>query len=184
MENRMTKTRNKEKTMKKLKGLLILSLTFACLLLTSTAAKADSALTITFASPYQAGDGSVFDFYATLTNTGADTLYVNGGGVTVLDTGLSLDDSPFNTDSNFWELAPGASYTGLFFTVTAPSYVQGASNYYKGTYEIWGGANIESQDLLASPNFDIQVTPEPSSMVLLATGLVGLAGTLRRRLTR
>ena len=169
--------------MKKLKGLLILSLTFACLLLTSTAAKADSALTITFASPYQAGEGSVYDFYATVTNTGADTLYLNGGSPN-LESGMTLDDSPFGNDSNFWILAPGASYTGLFFTVTVPSYVQGASNYYEGSYNIVGGANVEAQDLLAVPNFDIQVTPEPSSMVLLATGLVGLAGTLRRRLTR
>jgi len=170
--------------MKKLKSVLILSLTFACLLLSSTAAKADSALTLTLTPQYQAGDGPMFDFYATLTSTGTDTVYVNGGGVTALDTGLSLDDNPFNTDSNFWVLAPGASYTGLFFTVTAPSYVQGASNYYKGSYGIWGGATSDSQDSLASANFDIQVTPEPSSMVLLATGLVGLAGTLRRRLAR
>ena len=170
--------------MKKLKSLLILSLTFACLLLTSTAAKADSALTVTLASPYQIGDGPVFDFIATVTNTGADTLYLNGGNAIPLDAGLSLDDSPFNSDSNFWVLDPGASYTGLFFTVTAPSYVQGASNYYAGSYNIVGGADSGAQDPLATANFDIQVTPEPSSIVLLATGLAGLAGTLRRRLTR
>jgi hypothetical protein len=52
---------------------------------------------------------------------------------------------------------------------------------YTGTYQIIGGADSNAQDVLASENFDIQVTPEPSSLLLLASGLAGLAGTLRRR---
>jgi hypothetical protein len=173
---------NLEKKMKRFRNLLILSLAIAGFLMVGTAAKADPiSLTITPDLTFQSGPGPVFEFYETVTNTGSDTVYLNGDDP-VLGAGLSLDDSPFNTNPSFWVLAPGDFYTGLLFTVTAPSYVEGASNLYTGSFTILGGADNSAGDPLATVNFDIQVTPEPSSLVLLLTGMAGLAGTLRRRL--
>jgi hypothetical protein len=167
--------------MKRFKNLLILSLAFAGFLLVGAVAKADI-LTITLDAPYQIGPGPVFTFYGTITNTSTSTVYLNGDSFPVLDFLLTPDDSGFynNTSS---PLTAGQSTVDVeLFTITAPGYALGASNLYSGTYEIQGGADSNANDALGSANFNVQVSPEPSSLLLLASGLAGLAGTLKRRL--
>ena len=172
---------HKEKTMKSLRFLLVLSLTIAGFLLTGSAAKADTVLTLV--SPYQSGSGPIFEFDGTLTNTGGATVFLNGdtyfGDLPI----VAFDDSPFYANSPL-SLDPGDT-TGVIelFTITAPPYGPG-SNFYAGTYEILGGGDSQTFDVLASEGFSVNVTPEPSGLVLLLSGMAGLAGTLRRRLIR
>ena len=165
--------------MKKLRNLLILSLGIAGCLMTGPAAKSDTVLTLD--SPFQIGSGPVFAFYGTITNTGVSTVFLNGDSFPVLDAALTYDDNDYFYVNAPLFLAPsGTSGDIELFTIT----VAGGTPYglYAGTYQILGGADSNAQDVLASENFDIQITPEPSSLMLLASGLAGLAGVLRRRL--
>lgn len=45
---------------------------------------------------------------------------------------------------------------------------------YPGTFTLLGGANGNASDTLGTVNFAL-VTPEPSSIVLMMTGMAGLA---------
>jgi hypothetical protein len=170
-----------EEKMKNLRNALLLSLTMAAFLLAGTAAKADP-LTITFAAPFQSGlGGDVLAFDATVTNTSGDAVYLNGDDFN-LGAPLILDDSPFYLYP--LTLGAGDSYTGLLFNVDMPSGTP--VGVYPGSFEITGGSDGSAQDVVGEADFDVYVTPEPSSFLLLGTGLItglaGLGGNFLRRL--
>jgi hypothetical protein len=162
-----------EKTMKNLRSLLVLTLTTACFLLAGTAAKADS-LTITLTAPLQSGvQGDVIAFDATVTNNSDLTAYLNFDNPYV-DSPLTIDDSPF-FDTDVWPLtlAGDSSASGLLFNIDIPEGT--AAGLYTGFFQIQGGYdNSGEQDTLGTANFDVQVTPEPSSLLLLGSGLLAL----------
>jgi len=165
--------------MKDLKRLMVLSLTSASLLLACTAAKADS-FSITLIPAFQTGDRTVFASDATVVNNSDDTVYLNGDN-TFVDAPLSVDDSPFNSEWPF-TLGPGDSYSGLLFNVDVPP---GTLGDYSGYFQVLGGYDNSTElNTLGTAKFEVEVTPEPTTILLLGTGVLSLAGTLRRRLTR
>jgi hypothetical protein len=164
--------------MKSLRSLLLLPLTIVAFLVAATAANADP-LSITFDSPYQnVAQGGTVTFTVTVTNLDpTNTVYLNGDSFN-LDAPLSLDDSGF-WDNSPLSLGPSSS-SGDFelFTVSAPF---DAVGLYSGSFEILGGDPSDFTDVVGSANFNVNVTPEPSTLLLLGSGLVGLATTVRRR---
>lgn len=167
-----------EENVKKIGRLLVLSLTIAFLLLVAGAARADS-VTITLSQAYQVGlDGDVIAFNGTIDNTSGVTEYLNGDNVYV-DSPLVFDDSPYDLDAPL-SLGPGDSYTGLLFNIDIP--LTAPAGLYTGYFGITGGTTDTSLDPLEVPaNFDVNVTPEPASLLLLGTGLLALLGVLTRR---
>ena len=158
--------------------ILTLSAAFAiCAALLSPSASA-STLNFNLLSPAVfTGLPSVVSFTATvsapLTNTGP--VFLNSDSATV-DFPLTVDDTPFFLNFPL-SLAPGASFTGLLFTVTVPNFAQPNVTYH-GFFEIDGGADAIASDPLASATFTVTPVPEPAT----GLSLIGcLLFALRRR---
>lgn len=141
-------------------------------------ASADT-LTLSLSNPVQsATPGSTLTFDATISasSTNAAPVFLNSDNYTI-DSPLTLDDSDF---FNFpLSLDPGDSYTGALFTVTLPSVL--APGDYTGSFEILGGADGSAFDTLATTGFQVSPTPEPGTVLLLATGLGLLAFVMYRK---
>jgi len=150
----------------------------AIFLMVPSLALADT-LTLSLSNPVQsATPGSTLTFDATVSapSTNAAPIFLNSDNYTI-ESPLTLDDSDF---FNFpLSLTPGGSYTGALFTVTLPSVL--APGDYTGSFEILGGANGSALDTLASTGFQVSPTPEPGTVLLLATGLGLLAFVMHRR---
>jgi hypothetical protein len=168
--------------MKRFRNLLKVSLAVVGLLLAGTAAKADT-LTVTLDAPFQSGPATFFTFTATIDYTNADSIndggateYLNGDSFNV-DAPATLDDSGFFNNAPL-SLNPGGSSGDIvLFTVTTPAYNSAGSNLYTGSFSIVGGESpSDDSDLLATVDFNVQVTPEPTSLLLMLTGLVALVG--------
>lgn len=160
---------------------IILSLSMfvpTMILLAPSPALADT-LTLSLSNPVQsATPGSTITFDATVSapNTNTAPIFLNSDNYTI-DSPLSLDDSDFFSFP--LSLDPGDSYTGALFTVTLPANI--LSQTYTGSFEILGGADGSTFDTLASTGFQVNPTPEPGTMLLLATGLGLLAFVMYRK---
>ena len=172
--------------MMKKKGFTLSTLVLAVASLLTVPAFADT-ITLNLDSPAQPGTaGSTLSFDATVSAAinNLNTVYLNGDNFT-LSSPLTLDDSGFFNGFPL-SLNPGDLFSGLLFTVTLPSNV--ASGLYTGSFSILGGSTGDSQDVLATVNFNVNVpstgpspVPEPASGLLLVTGLLGLGAVVGKR---
>ena len=167
--------------MTKLRSLLFLSLTIVGLLLAATAANADP-LSLTFTQAFQSGVGGdtlTFDVTA-INNSLTEVVNFNSDSLNINPVGNDLvTNDEFQANAPFF-LNPGDSSEYEAFTVFIPAGTP--AGLYEGSYVIEGGPTDSDFNEVGTVNFDVQVTPEPSSLVLLLTGMAGLAETLRRRL--
>ena len=166
-----------EKNMKSFSKLFVLSLTIVAFLLAGTAAKADTyPLTITFDSAFQTGvGGQTFTFDGIISNIGGSLVNLGSDSFTL--TGGSVSNDFFLTTPA--SLAAGESSSDLaLFAITV---AQGtAPGLYTEVYQILDA----SGNLVGDVTFDIDITPEPGTILLLGTGLLLLAGLIRWRMPK
>jgi hypothetical protein len=166
--------------MQRSKTLLLPLVTFGLLALSAPESRADSFL-FTLSSPVQLvpDAGGTITFAATVTNTDpTNSEYLNADSSNV-DSPLTLDDSDFFSNFPF-SLGPGESFTGDLFTVSVPGGL--TPGLYTGSFEILGGTDPNDfTDTLGTASFNVNVTPEPSSLLLLFTGACAGAMALRRK---
>jgi hypothetical protein len=124
--------------------------------------------------------GETLTFNATLSNTGEETLFLNGLNSIMYGEGLYVDDSLFWATFPFY-LDPGETFTSDMFTVEiAPDIVP---DDYVGSITILGGAEEYGYEPLATQNFMVEMegtpsVPGPAAVLPMTVGL-GL-GWLRR----
>lgn len=159
---------------------LLFAMVVACLILHS-AARADN-LIVTLFSPVVGAPGSTLSIVGTIVapSTNSGSVYLNSDSLSLAGP-FTLNDDPFILNAPT-SMAPGATYTAVLFTVTISP--QASEGIYTGFFTILGG---ESGDPLAldpisnTASFEVHVVPEPTAMLLVGTGLIGIMLRVRRR---
>ena len=164
--------------MKSLGKLLVLPLTMAAFLVAANAAKADPyALTIVLDAPFQSGlTGTTLDFTGTITDPSTNGVSLGGDSFTLAGS-FTTNDSGFQNNAPFTMNTGGTSGDIDLFTITiAPGTPAGI---YAGVFDILNGNTV-----VGEVDFDIDVTPEPGTILLLGTGLLLMAGLIRWRMPK
>jgi hypothetical protein len=157
-----------------------------------TAAAQAATITITFDQPNQVAlPGTTVDFFGTITNTTAGTIFLNGDALNL--NGLSFTTNDLFFDNAPISLAPGANSGDIeLFDISVTSPLLDAAGNYTGTYGLLGGIDGNAQDVLGSAaSFSVNTAsavpsavPEPATLTLLLTGastLLPIATRLRKR---
>ena len=166
-------------------------------------ANANTSLTIPHVSIRATGDGETYDFYRFTSNGGTIILDIDstpsGGVGSDHDTEIGLWDSAgvlllTNDDAAFLDTGSSAG-TGGCVPLHCNSFIQtsqAAGDYIVGVCRFnclfANGFNISNNALSAEGFYTLHIStvpgavpaPEPSAMILLGSGLVGLAAYRRR----
>lgn len=141
--------------------------------------------------------GSSFDFSFALTNSPASTptgmTLVNDNpsltNIRLTYTGTTRYDvagSPTTFGPGATTLQPGANNLGTFTVYSPYASINPALSYDGQTYTGTNNTQQANQGLVGGPLVPsvptTAVTPEPSSLALLGTGLLSVVGVLRKRL--
>jgi len=134
--------------------------------MSAAAASADD-ISIALDDPTQTGSpGETLQFFGTITNTSAATVYLNSDSLTLDGVSLGLIDQFFNNMPIF--LGAGDSSGDIeLFDVTVSNPLVDPSGTYGGSYELIGGPDGEAQDDVGSASFSVTTVPEPSTIYLL-----------------
>lgn len=154
----------------------IAQLTFAAALAAFTA---QAGIVITFdQSTKTVQPGDLVHFTGVIANTGSDEVFLNFDGFTPPPGDFTLNDQFINVPLSLLGTTDTGSIDLFDLQVGSPAF-----GFYGGSYLLYGSANDEANDLLASANFSVNVVPEPGSAMLLAIG-VALGAAWKKRLGR
>jgi len=159
----------------------------AMLLLAISAARADIIITLDAAA--QAGSpGDTLIFSGTLSNTGLDTIFLNGADLNLAGNSFTPDFSDLFFANVPISLDPGQATSDIeLFEVLLNNPFTDPFASYSSDYALSGGVDPSAQDLLASVDFTItaqnstSAVPEPSSLALLAAALAAVVVLRRER---
>jgi PEP-CTERM motif len=164
--------------MKSFSKMLVLPLTIVAFAVAATAAKANPyALTIVLDSPFQVGvGGQTLNFTGTITDPATTGVPLGGDSFTLAGS-FTTNDSGFQNNAPFtMNIGDSSGDINLFTITVAPGTPAGI---YAGVFDILNGNMV-----VGEVDFDIDVTPEPGTILLLGTGLLLLAGLARRRMPK
>ena len=133
------------------------------------------------------GDTSFGTNFGTNTATGSDLssnfLFTNGYGYSVYDTHIVTHDTHNLSSGSFYYLTLGGANDQSGNGLDAWDINNGSALCYFAQRGIqYGGCGYGGESFTISGGQP--TTPEPSSILLFGSGILGLAGVLRRKLTR